>query len=171
MAVCITRQPEPSLSHLPSHSRTNAMSGKHLRGVDNSTLRRRILRAERDILPKMLRGFEPRRRGGAMHAIHVPDPDPAPQPPLHGPRPVSEAQTLIGAQLPLLPDHPAASWLSTSWTVPGYYPAPSFVPAPPAQGNYPAPSFVPAPPQVIGLTDTLGVNGDTDPATLHMLLN
>jgi len=47
-------------------------------------------------------------------------PDPAaPQPPLHGPRPVSEAQTLIGAQLPLLPDHPAASWLSTSWMVPG----------------------------------------------------
>ena len=94
------------------------MSGKHLRGVDNTTLRRRITRAESDILPKMLR-FESRRRGDAMHAIHGPDPDPAPQPPVHGPRPVSEAQTLIGAQLPLLPDHPAASWLSTSWMVPG----------------------------------------------------
>ena len=29
------------------------MSGKHLRGVDNTTLRRRITRAESDILPKM----------------------------------------------------------------------------------------------------------------------
>ena len=43
-----------------------AMSGKHLRGVENTTLRRRIMRAERDIIPEMLR--EPRRRGGAMHA-------------------------------------------------------------------------------------------------------
>ena len=77
------------------------MSGKRLRGVDNTTLRRRITRAESDILPKMLR-FESRRRGDAMHAIHGPDPDPAPQPPVHGPRPVSEAQTPIGTQL-LLP--------------------------------------------------------------------
>jgi hypothetical protein len=43
------------------------------------------MRAERDILPKMLRGFETRRRGGAMHAVHGPDPDPAPQP-APGPR-------------------------------------------------------------------------------------
>ena len=107
------------------------MSRKHLRGVENTTLRRRILRAERDLLPKTLlgfeprrsgfeprrRGFEPRRRGGALHAVNGPDPDPAPQPPLHGPRPVSETQTLIGT-LPIPPDHPAASWLSTSWTVP-----------------------------------------------------
>jgi len=93
------------------------MSGKHLRGVENTTLRRRIMRAKRDIMPEMLR--EPRRRGGAMHAVQGPDPDPAPQPPLHGPRPVSEAQTPIGTQLSLPFDHPAASWLSTSWTVPG----------------------------------------------------
>ena len=93
------------------------MSGKHLRGVENTTLRRRILRAERDILLKPLREPRSRRRRGG--AVHGPDPDPAPQPPLHGPRPVSEAQTLIGTHLPLPPDHPAASWLSTSWTVPG----------------------------------------------------
>ena len=93
------------------------MSGKHLRGVDNSTLRRRILRAERDILLKPLREPRSRRRRGG--AVHGPDPDPAPQPPLHGPRPASEAQTPIGAQLSLPPDHPAASWMSTSWTVPG----------------------------------------------------
>ena len=70
------------LGGLGSH---NAMSGKHLRGVDNTTIRRRIMRAERDILPKMLRGFETPRRGGAMHAVHGPDPDPAPQP-APGPR-------------------------------------------------------------------------------------
>eukprot|EP00802_Teleaulax_amphioxeia_P013271 Tamp_13320.p1 GENE.Tamp_13320~~Tamp_13320.p1 ORF type:complete len:313 (+),score=34.99 Tamp_13320:298-1236(+) len=91
------------------------MSFKHLRGVENSTLRRRILRAEQD-LPEMLRGHRPR-RGHTMHAIH--GPDPAPQPPIHGARPASEAQTPIGAQLSLPPNHAAASWLSTSWTVPG----------------------------------------------------
>ena len=92
------------------------MSGKHLRGVENTTLRRRIRRAEIDILPEALRE-DPPRRGRAMHAIH--GPDPALQPPLHGPRPASEAQTPIGAQLSLPPNHAAASWLSTSWTVPG----------------------------------------------------
>jgi hypothetical protein len=95
--------------------RSNAMSFKHLRGVENSTLRRRIVRAEQD-LPKMLRG-DRRRRGHTMHAIH--GPDPAPQPPIYGARPASEAQTPIGAQLSLPPNHAAASWLSTSWTVPG----------------------------------------------------
>ena len=89
------------------------MRGKRLPGVENTTLRRRIRRAEIDILPEALRGDPP----SAMHAIH--GPDPALQPPLHGPRPASEAQTPIGAQLSLPPDHPAASWLSTSWTVPG----------------------------------------------------
>ena len=89
------------------------MRGKRLPGVENTTLRRRIRRAEIDILPEALRGDPP----SAMHAIH--GPDPALQPPLHGPRPASEAQTPIGAQLLLPPDHPAASWMSTSWTVPG----------------------------------------------------
>ena len=95
---------------------TTDMRSKRLPGVENTTLRRRIRRAEIDILPEALRG-DPPRRGCAMHAIH--GPDPALQPPLHGPRPASEAQTPIGAQLLLPPDHPAASWMSTSWTVPG----------------------------------------------------
>ena len=92
------------------------MSGNRLPGVENTTLRRRIMRAERAIIPKMLRVSEPRcprRRGGAIHAA-----DPAPQPPLHGARPASAAQTPIGALLVLPSDHPAAPWLSTSWTVP-----------------------------------------------------
>ncbi len=93
-----------------------AMRGNRLPGIDNQTLRRRIKRAERAIIPEMLRVFEPRRRGDAFHAIHAADP--AAQPPLHWAWPASAPQTPIGAQLVLPSDHPAAPWLSTSWTVP-----------------------------------------------------
>ena len=61
-------------------------------------------------------------------------------PPLHGPRPVSEAQTPIGTQLSLPSDHHAASWLSTSWTVPGLADPP-----PDVRGQSAMPPTLPSP--------------------------
>ncbi len=95
------------------------MRGKRLPGVDNTTLRRRIVRAENDIIPRVLRGVDSR---GSAHAIH------AIETPFHWAQPASESQTAVGAQLSIPPDHPAACWLSTSWTVPDLTSPPPGVP-------------------------------------------
>ncbi len=80
------------------------MRGKRLPGAGNTALRRRIVRAENDIIPRLLR----------VHSATDAPLHGARQPPLHTARSASE----IGAQLSLPPDHAAASWLTTSWTVP-----------------------------------------------------
>ena len=94
------------------------MRGKRLPGADNTALRRRIVRDENDIIPRVLRDLEPPGLDDALAIQADHRATPAPQPPRHGAQPASGAQMHIGAQLLLPTDHGAASWLSTSWTVP-----------------------------------------------------